>query len=81
MKLRVIDFLKIGEKANMWNKIKRKWNNYSKFKKYCIITAIWIINLFFYIKIPKNMELLEIFHLMIAGCCGSLWYIIYQEYI
>lgn len=58
--------------------LKRYWNDCSKAKKYVIILLIWLINFIFYMNMPDEWYLLEIFYLIIAGGCGSIGYMIYK---
>lgn len=62
----------------MWQKLKKWWNKFTKFQKYCIVITIWLINLILYLMLPEGWFILGVFHLMIAGICGGVGAAIYE---
>lgn len=56
----------------MKQKFKKWWNEFTKFQKYYIITAVWFINLILYLMVPEGWYMLKSFHLIISGTCGGI---------
>lgn len=56
----------------MKQKLKKWWNEFTKFQKYYIVITVWLINLILYLMLPEGWYMLEAFHLIFSGICGGV---------